>query len=166
MRSNSRFQNLAIVAAAIVVVGVVSWATISSITAAVAPSGFTATAGDSQVTLTWNNPNDTSITGYQVLSVGIDKLTGSSSATGDRFGKSVGVDNNWAVVGAPYEDESNSISDSGVVHVFKRNSGVWGSFQTPSYVGAARRRRDWSIRSGFRRYGRVWGAQVRPRGVQ
>ena len=48
--------------------------------AAVAPSGFTATAGDTQVTLTWNNPNDNTITGYQVLQVAIDKLTGSTSS--------------------------------------------------------------------------------------
>ena len=109
--------------------------------AAVAPSGFAATGGDSQVTLSWNNPSDSTITGYQVLQVAIDKLTGSTSATGDRFGKSVGVDNNWAVVGAPLEDTTdgvNAITDSGLVHVFKRSSGNWNSELTPSYTGAAR----------------------------
>ena len=109
--------------------------------AANAPSGFTATAGDTQVTLSWNNPSDTTITGYRVLTVAIDKLTGSTSATGDRFGESVGVDNNWAVVGAPLEDTTdgvNAITDSGLVHVFKRSSGNWNSELTPSYVGAAR----------------------------
>ncbi len=30
------------------------------------PTGFTAAAGDAQVTLTWDNPGDTGITGYQV----------------------------------------------------------------------------------------------------
>ncbi len=141
MRTSSTLQRLTIVAAAIVVVGVVSWAAISSITAASAPTGLTASAGDTQVTLTWNNPNDSTITGYQVLQVAIDKLTGSTSATGDRFGKSVGVDNNWAVVGAPLEDTTdgvNAITDSGLVHVFKRSSGNWNSELTPSYTGAAR----------------------------
>ena len=37
---------------------------------AAAPSGLTATAGDTQVTLTWTDPNDSTITGYQVLSGG------------------------------------------------------------------------------------------------
>ena len=113
----------------------------ASANAAVAPSGFAATGGDSQVTLSWNNPSDSTITDYQVLQVAIDKLTGSTSATGDRFGKSVGVDNNWAVVGAPLEDTTdgvNAITDSGLVHVFKRSSGNWNSELTPSYTGAAR----------------------------
>ena len=134
MRSNSRFQNLAIVAAAIVVVGVVSWATISSITAAGAPSGFAATAGDSQVTLTWNNPNDTTITGYQVLQVAIDKLVVPSTETGaigagDRFGDSVGIAGNRAVVGAPLQEsldnQSVSITNGGWGHTFSRGSGGW-----------------------------------------
>ena len=117
MRSNSRFQNLAIVAAAIVVVGVASWAAISSITAAVAPTGLTASAGDTQVTLTWNDPGDDDITGYQVLSVGISKLVVPDTATDpigadDRFGDAVGVDNRRAAVGAPFQDTgANPTSD-------------------------------------------------------
>ena len=69
------------------------------VSAANAPSGLTATAGDSQVTLTWNNPNDNTITGYQVLQVAIDKLVVPSTVTGaieagDRFGDSVGIAGN------------------------------------------------------------------------
>ena len=94
--------------------------------AADAPSGFSATAADSQVTLTWNNPRDSTITGYQVLQVAIDKLVGVNSAASNRFGDSVGVDNNQAVVGAPREEsldsQYNVITDGGLGHVFRRGS--------------------------------------------
>ena len=102
--------------------------------AAVAPSGFAATAGDSQVTLTWNNPNDTTITGYQVLQVAIDKLVVPSTVTGaieasDRFGDSVGIAGNTAVVGAPLQEsldnQSVSITNGGWGHTFSRGSGGW-----------------------------------------
>ncbi len=102
--------------------------------AAVAPSGFTATAGDTQVTLTWNDPNDTTITGYQVLQVAIDKLVVPSTATGaieagDRFGDSVGIAGNRAVVGAPFQEsldnQSVSITNGGWGHTFSRGSGGW-----------------------------------------
>ena len=102
--------------------------------AANAPSNFSATAGDTQATLTWNDPNDTTITGYQVLSVAIDKLVVPSTASGanaagDRFGDSVGVDNNRAVVGAPFQtskdNSNNDIDDGGWGHAFSRSSGGW-----------------------------------------
>ena len=102
--------------------------------AADAPSGFTATAGDTQVTLTWDDPNDTTITGYQVLQVAIDKLVVPSTvtgaiATGDKFGDSVGIDGNRAVVGAPFQESLNnqntSITNGGWGHTFRRGSGVW-----------------------------------------
>ena len=102
--------------------------------AANAPSNFSATAGDTQVTLTWNDPNDTTITGYRVLSVAIDKLVVPSTASGanaagDRFGDSVGVDNNRAVVGAPFQtskdNSDNDIDDGGWGHAFSRSSGGW-----------------------------------------
>ncbi len=102
--------------------------------AAVAPSGFSATAADSQVTLTWNDPNDTTITGYQVLQVAIDKLVVPSTVTGaigagDRFGDSVGIAGNRAVVGAPFQESLNnqntSITNGGWGHTFSRGSGGW-----------------------------------------
>ena len=102
--------------------------------AAVAPSGFSATAADSQVTLTWNDPNDTTITGYQVLQVAIDKLVVPSTVTGaigagDRFGDSVGIAGNRAVVGAPLQEsldnQSVSITNGGWGHTFSRGSGGW-----------------------------------------
>ena len=81
---------------------------------AAAPSGLTATAGDTQVTLTWNDPGDSTITGYQVLSVGISKLVVPDNATDpigddDRFGDAVGVDNRRAAVGAPFQDNWGQI---------------------------------------------------------
>ncbi len=115
-------------------VGVLLLVIMAPANAAVAPSGFTATAGDSQVTLTWNNPNDTTITGYQVLQVAIDKLVVPSTETGaigagDRFGDSVGVDNNRAVVGAPFQtskdNSNNDIAEGGWGHAFSRGSGGW-----------------------------------------
>ncbi len=127
------FPRLTIIGA-ILAVGAVLLGSPAPSGAAVAPSGFTATAGDTQVTLTWNDPNDTTITGYQVLQVAIDKLVVPSTATGaieagDRFGDSVGIAGNRAVVGAPFQEsldnQSVSITNGGWGHTFSRGSGVW-----------------------------------------
>ena len=102
--------------------------------AVVAPSGFAATAGDTQVTLSWDDPGDSTITGYQVLQVAIDKLVVPSTVTGaieagDRFGDSVGIAGNRAVVGAPLQEsldnQSVSITNGGWGHTFSRGSGGW-----------------------------------------
>ena len=106
--------------------------------AAVAPpSGFTATAGDTQVTLSWDDPVDSTITGYQVLQVAIDKLDDPSKAgsepvsieAGDRFGDSVGIAGNRAAVGAPFQtskdNSDNDVVEGGWGHTFSRGSGVW-----------------------------------------
>ena len=117
-----------------------SWATISSIRAAAAPDGFGATAGDTQVTLSWNNPDDSTIDGYQVLQVAISKLVGPSTSGGDRFGDAVGVDNNRAAVGAPFqdtEDGNNVLNDSGLVHLFHRSSGEWSHITERSFIGVS-----------------------------
>ena len=109
--------------------------------AAVAPAGFTATAGDTQVTLTWNNPNDATITGYQVLQVAIDKLAVPNTATdpigaGDRFGDAVGVDNRQAAVGAPFQDTGGE-SNVGQVHMFSRSSGGWSHLTQRAFIAAS-----------------------------
>ena len=106
--------------------------------AAVAPSGFAATAGDTQVTLSWNNPNDITITGYRVLwmepmvkLVYPSHSTNSSVAiqSGDRFGQSVGIDGDRAVVGAPLQESLNnsnvSITDGGWAHAYSSGSSGW-----------------------------------------
>ena len=84
------------------------------------PAGLTATVKSTQVTLAWDEPTDTSITGYEYL-LQIAKLTASDGAAGDLFGHSVAVDGDTAVVGA-YEDDSGK----GAVYVLsKDSSGAW-----------------------------------------
>ena len=51
------------------------------------------------------------------------KLTASDGARGDRFGESVAVDGDTAVVGAYLDDDNGS--QSGSAYVFTRESGVW-----------------------------------------
>ena len=112
---------------------------------AAAPSGLTATAGDTQVTLTWNDPDDDDITGYQVLSVAISKLVVPDTATdpigaGDRFGDSVGVDNRRAAVGAPFQDPfdgNSTVTDGGQVHMFSRGSGGWSHLTQRAFIGVS-----------------------------
>ena len=108
------------------------------VTAADAPSEFTATAGDTQVTLEWNDPNDPTITGYRVLWMEpMVKLVYPSHSTnssvaieaGDRFGQSVGIDGGRAVVGAPLQESLNnsndSITDGGWAHAYSSGSSGW-----------------------------------------
>ena len=85
------------------------------------PTGLTATGGDGQATLTWDDPSDGSITGYDYLQAQVAKLTASDGAYGDHFGASVAVDGDTAVVGA-YGDDNNR----GAVYVLTRQSGTWG----------------------------------------
>ena len=110
------------------------------VTAADAPSEFTATAGDTQVTLTWDDPEDNDITGYRVLWMEpTDKLDDPSDpdksevaiAADDRFGHSVGIDGGRAVVGAPFQESLTNadadVENGGWGHAFSRNpsTGVW-----------------------------------------
>ena len=125
MRSNSRFQIVAL-AAAIVLVVIVSWSTNHLITSAQndtppdQPTGFNAAAGDTQVKLSWTDPGDTSITGYQLWQVSQGaKLPLTNPALNDDFGNSVAVVGDVAVVGMPGDDDT--YTDSGAVLVFTRN---------------------------------------------
>ena len=127
------FSRLTIIGV-LLAVGVLLLVTMAPANAANAPIAFTATAGDSQVTLGWNIPNDSTISAYQVLTVAIDKLVGPSTGTGaigagDRFGDSVGIDGNRAVVGAPFQtskdNSNNDIAEGGWGHAFSRGSGGW-----------------------------------------
>ena len=125
MRSNSRFQIVAL-AAAIVLVIIVSWSYSELITSAQngtapnQPTGFNAAAGDTQVKLSWTDPGDTSITGYQLWQVSQGaKLPLTNPALNDDFGNSVAVVGDVAVVGMPGDDDT--YTDSGAVLVFTRN---------------------------------------------
>ena len=95
--------------------------------------GLSAKAGNRRVTLSWDDPRDSSLTGYQVLqpTEQIKLTAGSDGETGGEFGESVAVDDGTAVVGAPEHDrtdsEGNAITDAGAAYVFTRNpnSGAW-----------------------------------------
>ena len=96
------------------------------------PTGLSAKAGNRRVTLSWDNPLDSSIDGYQVLQPPEQtKLTvGSDGGEKGKFGNSVAVDSGTAVVGAPEHDgtdtEGNPITDSGAAYVFTKDSSGWG----------------------------------------
>ena len=92
------------------------------------PTGLTTTPGNAQVTLTWDDPSDNSITGYEYLQAEAAKLTASDGAAYDNFGHSVAVDGDTMVVGA-YLADGNS-ADSGAAYVFTRQSGGWRQVAT------------------------------------
>ena len=86
------------------------------------PAGLTAVAGDTRVTLRWDDPDNDTITGYQISEViPEDFLTATGGAAGDHFGISVAIDGNTAVVGA---DRANN--KTGSAYIFTRDSnGNW-----------------------------------------
>ena len=89
----------------------------------VKPAGLTAAAGNNQAALTWTDPSDNSITGYEYLQAQVDKLTASDGAARDDFGFSVAVDGDTVVVGASgYGDNGAS---SGSAYVYVRQSAAW-----------------------------------------
>ena len=90
--------------------------------------GLSAKAGNRRVTLSWDDPRDSSLTGYQYQHPPEQtKLTAGSDSS--RFGESVAVDDGIAVVGAPKhnvtDNEGNAITDSGAAYVFTKVDGVW-----------------------------------------
>ena len=84
------------------------------------PTGLTATAGDAQATLIWDDPSDGSITGYEYLQTQVAKLTASDGAAPDHFGISVAVDGDTVVVGSVFDD-----SFKGSAYVFMKPNGGW-----------------------------------------
>ena len=94
--------------------------------------GLSAQPGHSQVTLSWDDPRDSSLTGYQVLrSPEQTKFTaGSDGERNGAFGASVAVDDaavvvgGTAVVGAP-KHNVGSKSNAGAAYVFTEVDGVW-----------------------------------------
>ena len=90
-------------------------------------SGLSATAGDTQVRLNWSDPNDSSITGYE-LWYHAQSAELVASADNIDFGNSVAVFGDVAVVGIPEEDDGAK-EDSGAVSVFARHpvTRVWES---------------------------------------
>ena len=91
------------------------------------PSGLSSEAGDTQVKLSWGDPTDSSITGYQLwMQSQRAKLTATSATLDDDFGNSVAVVGDVAVVGAPEVDDGTK-ENSGAVFVFTRDpsTGTW-----------------------------------------
>ncbi len=94
--------------------------------------GLSAQPGDSQVTLSWDDPRDSSLTGYQVLRPPEQtKFTaGSDGERNGALGASVAVDDaavvvgGTAVVGAP-KHNVGSKSNAGAAYVFTEVDGVW-----------------------------------------
>ena len=85
--------------------------------------GLSAKAGNRRVTLSWDDPRDSSLTGYQVLQpTEQTQLTaGSGGETTDEFGYSVAIDGNTAVVGA-YHRNLDGNTNVGVAYVFTKDS--------------------------------------------
>ena len=91
-------------------------------TAPAQPTGLAATAGYQEAALTWDDPEDSSITGYEYLfHAQVAKLVASDGADNDYFGFSVAVDGDTAVVGAPHF----WAIDPGAAYVYTRQSGAW-----------------------------------------
>ncbi len=61
--------------------------------------------------------------------VQVNKIVASDRESADEFGTSVSISGDYAIVGAPFENEDasggNSISNSGSAYVFYNNSGTW-----------------------------------------
>ena len=88
--------------------------------------GLSARPGDSQVTLSWADPRDSSLIGYQVLqpTEQTELTAGSDGAANDEFGYSVSVDGNVAVIGA-YQHDTNDNDNAGAAYVFTKVDGEW-----------------------------------------
>jgi len=63
----------------------------------------------------------------------VAKITAPNRAIGDQFGWSVAMYGDYVVIGAPFEDEdaseSNTVNQAGSAYIFKRISGVWTFLQ-------------------------------------
>ena len=106
------------------------------------PTGLTATSGDSQVMLTWDDPSNSSITGYQNrLQAQTAKLDPSDGSGGDLFGNSVAVDGDTVVVGAYLDDvndaNNNQVSNAGSAYVFTKPATGWTATSTAAKLTAS-----------------------------
>ena len=101
----------------------------ASLVAPSQPTGLSAAAGSGEAALSWDDASDSSINAYEYyVRAQLAKLADSNGVAGDAFGRSVAVDGDTMVVGAPEDDDNGA--DSGSVHVFVRQSGVWSQVAT------------------------------------
>ncbi len=125
MRSSSRLLRLSL-AAAITLLIMVSWfigrstTSAQSDTAPEQPSGLSTEAGDTQVRLSWEDSDDSTIDKYELWQIA---ESATLTAANNEFGYSVAVAGDIAVIGMPDDDESGP--DSGAALVFSRVDGVW-----------------------------------------
>ena len=91
-----------------------------------APTYLNVTGHNQKVTLTWRAPPTSVVDMYEVLHLQASELAASNVVQDDKFGYSVAVDGDIAVVGAHRDnaDESSGIVDSGAAYVFTRSGGV------------------------------------------
>ena len=89
------------------------------------PTGLSAQAGDTEVTLRWTDPGDNKITGYQLAeAVQNSRHIAGDAANRDQFGISVAVDGDIAVIGAFRDDEDDG-DDAGAAYIFTKDSAGW-----------------------------------------
>ena len=98
-------------------------------------TGLAATAGDTEVVLSWPDPSDSSIIKYQLLQLQEAKLTASDGAASDNFGYSVAVAGDTAVVGAWGDDAKGSASGS--AYVFVKPAAGWATGTQTAKLTAA-----------------------------
>ena len=91
------------------------------------PAGLSGIALDSEVMLGWDDPNNSTITEYQLLQNVPRKLTaGTTGRNDDFFGTAVAVDGNTALVGALQAYDADFNLRPGAVYLFTRDSeGAW-----------------------------------------
>ena len=61
----------------------------------------------------------------------VQKIVASDAATDDEFGRSVGISDNYAIVGASLEDLDDMMTadNAGAAYVFKNNAGTWSEIK-------------------------------------
>ena len=136
MRPSSRLLRLAMVAAITVVI-TISWSNGPSLTSAEdeppqtvpdQPTGLAAESGDTQVRLTWDDPDadSPSITGYEFWRQARGgKLIADDDGNEDQLGSSVAVVGDTAVVGMPGDDDTVNNSGAVLVFTWDADSGAW-----------------------------------------
>ena len=131
MGPSFRFRRL-VVAVAVAVAVMISAATGAFFTFAEEngvpekPTGLVTLAGDTQVQLSWENPKDTTVSKYQLWQLAQSAKLTADITKDNRFGYSVAVDVDTAVIGVP-GDGSTAVTEAGAAYVFTRNTGtgVW-----------------------------------------
>ena len=87
-----------------------------------APTNLNVAGRNQEVTLTWRAPPGSVVDKYEVLHLQASALVHPSVVDNDKFGYSVAVDGDIAVVGAYRDGEKGD--EAGAAYVFTRSGGV------------------------------------------